>query len=209
MLKRTRGLAAVALVLVVAACGAGTPTAPPLNSERIEQVFGSYAVDVLYSDARLRVSSLYSSEDGVATTRTLAIVAWADTLDARLAAAHAAIQGGASLGATLQAAGWTVQKRNLLFLELPAGEPVSAKMRIAVGSALAAHGYALEVERGDLRLPYATIAELHHPAYLDRDTLEEIYGGVEPADAAAENGVRELIAEGLARIGSEPSEGLE
>ena len=31
-----------------------------LNSERIEQQFGSYGIDVLESDAEMRVSNLYS-----------------------------------------------------------------------------------------------------------------------------------------------------
>jgi hypothetical protein len=200
MLRAARGLAVLALALALLACSRGDPAAPPLNSERIEQVFGSYGIDVLYSDARLRVSSLYSTHDGVATTRTLAIVGYPAAVDARLAEAHAAIQGGASIGATFQSAGWTVAKRNLFFGVLTAPAGVSMRMRIPAGAALATHGYALAVTRGDLALDYATIAELHHPDYLDLEALTKSYGSVPLAEVGAGDVFRRLVDTGLARL---------
>jgi hypothetical protein len=202
MLSAWRGLAVLALALALLACGAGEPAAPPLNSERIEQIFGSYGIDVLYSDARLRISSLYSTHDGIGTTRTLAIVGYPAAVDARLAEVHAAIQGGASIGATFQSAGWTVVKRNLFFGVFTASAGVSTRMRIPAGAALATHGYALVVTRGDLALDYATIAELHHPDYLDLEALAEIYGAVLQAEAGegAGEGFRRFVDTGLARL---------
>jgi hypothetical protein len=57
-------------ILLLAAFGAAPITAQILNSERIEQTFGSYGIDVIASDALLRVSNLYSRHDGEKITRT-------------------------------------------------------------------------------------------------------------------------------------------
>jgi len=202
-LKFQRGLAALALALTLLGCDPGL-SAPPLNSERIEQVFGSYGVEVLSSDTMLRVSSLYSTDNGVHTTRTLAVVAWAPSGDPRLADAQAAILGGASIGATLEAAGWAVEKRNQFYGETRASEVLSRLMRIPPGSALATHGYGLVIEQDGRSSYYATIAEIHHPDYLDIETVEEIYGRVAPAAARAGD-LQQLVEEGLTRLASQPS----
>ena len=44
-----------------------------LNSERIAQRFGSYGIEVLESDGRVRVSNLYSNEQGGRICRTFAV----------------------------------------------------------------------------------------------------------------------------------------
>jgi hypothetical protein len=204
MLSVPRCLAAIAFALALFGCDPGAP-APPLNSERIEQVFGSYGVEVLFSDAILRVSSLYSTDDGVRTTRTLAVVAWPPVADPRLAAPQAAIQGGASIGATLEAAGWTVRKRNLFYGETPASAELGRLMRVPTGSMLATHGYSLIVERAGQSSYYATIAEIHHPDYLDLDTVDAIYGRAEPVDATTGPTIRSLVEEGLSRLAAQPS----
>ena len=58
MLKRLRSCAIGVLLLELAL--AASASAQILNSERIEQTFGSYGIDVLYSDEVLRLSNLYS-----------------------------------------------------------------------------------------------------------------------------------------------------
>ena len=63
--------------LFLSACSAG----PPLNSERITERYGNYAVEVVRSDGERRISRLYSVDAGVATTRTLAIVHFEATRD--------------------------------------------------------------------------------------------------------------------------------
>jgi len=212
--KRRHPVATLALALgcalaLVLGC-IGETAAQLLNSDRIEQVFGSYGVDVLVrAPEALRISSLYSTEGGIRTTRTLAIVAWPSAVDPGLADAHAAILAGASIGATLESAGWTVTKRNLYFGETPAPDSLSRLMRIPATPALATHGYVLSVTRGDLAVDYATIAELHHPAYLDLAMLEAIYGPVEPADAGQGAAVRQLVRNGLNRLVSLGSQGSE
>jgi hypothetical protein len=88
-------------------------------------------------------------------------------------------------------------------------------MRIPPGSTLAAHGYALAVARDEDDLHYATIAELHHPEYLDLAMLEEIYGEVDARDVAGVTflssvlALRRLVDQGLARLEALPSAGGE
>lgn len=195
-------LAAAVLCMALVAC---EPAPPPLNSERIEQVFGSYGVEVLMSDFGRRMSSLYSTDDGVRTTRTLAVVAWEPLAPASLADAHAAILGGASIGATLEAAGWVVVKRNYYYSETPASEEVSRLMRIPRGTMLATHGYGLAVVEDDQLFNYATIIEIHHPDYLDLETVESIYGSVLPDYALPE--IRLYVDQELARLDAQASRG--
>jgi hypothetical protein len=47
---------------------------PLLNSERISQRFGSYGIEILDASSDYRISNLFSDEDGLAITRTFAIV---------------------------------------------------------------------------------------------------------------------------------------
>ena len=208
-MRRCLAAIALALGLALGGCDFGAPAPPPLNSERIEQVFGSYGVEVLSSDEELRISSLYSTADGIRTTRTLAIVAWPAVIDASLAEPHAAIAAGASIGATLEAAGWTVAKHNLFIGWIDSPDRLSRLMRIPQGSLLTIHGYALAVTRGDDERLYATIAELHHPEYLDLEMIEDIYGEASPERVADAFALRILVDEGLAKLAALPSAGGE
>jgi hypothetical protein len=161
---------------LLAACSA---KAPLLNSERIEARFGSYAVTLLTQQDRWRVSSLESVDNGVATTRTLAVVRFAEPVPAELATVHARIRAGASLGASLQEAGWRVVKTDIDTgqLALTAAErDIATLMRVADDASLALHIYRLDAVSPDRHLVYATIAELHHPDYLRVDDVQAIYG---------------------------------
>jgi hypothetical protein len=170
--RRHLPLAALLLQTICAAIA----SAQILNSERIEQTFGSYGIDVLYSDETIRLSNLYSVHDGRRVTRTLAIVRYPDEVSPAFAAEHAAILEGGSIGATFKAAGWEVIKDYHQYFRSHLSPLLAEAMDVPVGTPMASHAYALEIARGDQRFDYALIVEIHHPDYLQEQDLVEIYG---------------------------------
>jgi len=148
-----------------------------LNSERIEQRYGNYGIEVLRADAGTRISNLYSEADGIRTMRTLAVVHFAEPMDPRLAAPHAEIAAGASIGATLERWGWRVSKKTLEICRSvpPVAVGYLAAMRIPGHPPLAVHRYRLLVSAGGRPVDYATISEIHHPDYLSLEDLRAIY----------------------------------
>jgi hypothetical protein len=188
-------------LLAGAELAAQAPARPPapagerrelLNSERIAQRFGSYAITVLESDGRVRVSNLYSEEEGGRICRTFAVVKYPVALDPAIAAEHGEIVGGGSIGAVFAAHGWKVGKTNLRFLELDAPPRVAQLMHVAPGTALAAHAYVLDVSKAGRTIEYALLVEIHHPDYLRLADLSAIYGS---ADAAGrESSLDALLA---------------
>ncbi len=156
-----------------------------LNSERIEQRFGSYGIDVLESGSEYRVSNLYSLDGSRRICRTFAVVRYPERVDPAFAAAHRAILAGGSIGAVLTAAGWHVEKRNLAFDSLSAGERVAKLMGIPAHTLLATHVYVLDIVKGTQRFQYAAIVEIHHPGYLSVEDLASIYGAPDPAGRQA------------------------
>jgi hypothetical protein len=171
----------VALALTVASAAPDQATAQPrgrelLNSERIEQAFGSYGVEVLASDGRTRITNLYSSDGGMMTCRTFAVVRLPAAIDAALAAEHAAITAGGSIGAVFAANGWRVVKTHLAFRDVAATPRLASLMRVPAGTRLAADAYVLDVEKQGRTLPYAALLEIHHPGYLTVADLARIYG---------------------------------
>jgi hypothetical protein len=188
-LRKTISVLLVSLLLASACASSGRETVSPatypeaqqplLNSERIRQRFGSYGIEVLQQDDRLRVSNLYSLETGARITRTLAVVLFPETIPAPLRAEHDAIKSGQSIGEELKKNGWTVQKQILYVGELAAASEfagVYAAMGEITAVDLAVHIYQLSVSKDGNRYPYATIAEIHHPEYLDLIELRAIYG---------------------------------
>lgn len=201
-----------ALVIVAAVLAAylgiaprSESAAPLLNSERIEQRFGSYGIDVLESDGGVRVSNLYSLEDGRKVCRTFAVVLYPAEVDPRYAAEHAAILAGGSIGAVFKQHGWTVTKKNLYFGTLTATPKVAALMHDEPGRSLAVHVYGLSVTRGDTTLPYVTIAEVHHPDYLTLDEVRSIYGGPDPVPAEAAGVVQRMLAVTAQKMAEAPA----
>jgi hypothetical protein len=171
------------LVVIVAACclGACASNGPTLNSDRIESTFGSYGVDVLRNDPTRRVSSLYSSTGANKTTRTYAVVEFAGERRSAYSREHALIEKGQSIGATFRDAGWSVDKQHLFIGEFEVPETYSTigdLMRIVLPETLATHAYLLIVSKDERSFNYATITEIHHPAYLDAADLNEIYGEI-------------------------------
>lgn len=163
-------------VLVLAACDSGTP---PLNSERIRQSFGSYGVEILQAYGGQRVSCLYSEDQASGKTcRTIAVVEFTQPVDNELLPEHERILTGQSIGEVFVDAGWRIDKRNLLIGETAASDwtfDLEKLMRIDTAQAIATHRYEFFVERGERRIHYATITEMHHPDYLDSEQLHSYY----------------------------------
>jgi hypothetical protein len=213
-----RALAALALAFAAAAslhvadgAAQAVPTAPRsseaapatgrplLNSERIAQRFGSYGIEVLASDSRVRVSDLYSEDGRTRTCRTFAVVVYPAAIDAAIAVEHDEIARGGSIGAVFAAHGWQVVKNNLRYFEVDAPERVAGLMRISPGARLAAHAYQLDVAKAGRSIEYALLVEIHHPDYLRLDDLRSIYG---PADALGrERALDDLVSTALAAAG--------
>lgn len=184
------GLVVVGLMLV--AC-ASTDTA--LNSDRIERAFGNYGVEILRADETRRVTSLHSSDSTGKTTRTYAVVQYRGTPHALIAAEHAKILKGGSIGATFRAAGWEIDKQHVFIGELEVPKTyteIASLMRVSLPESLAAHSYLFNVRRDERTLQYATITEIHHPDYLDAATLESIYGEI-IYDDSNRDGVHDFI----------------
>ena len=188
-------IVAIALLVQPPALGQA-PARELLNSERIAANFGTYGIEVLEQDERVRVSNLYSfPRAGDRTCRTFAVVQYAPSIDAAIKAEHAAIVAGGSMGAVFAAKGWQVRKRHLSYVEVPATAKLAALMRIAVDTPLAEDVYALDVVKAGRTIPYATIVEIHHPSYLRVADLKKIYG---PVDVAQSESLAASAARALA-----------
>ncbi|QOC22870.1 hypothetical protein IC757_01505 [Wenzhouxiangella sp. AB-CW3] len=169
-----------------------------LNSERIEQKFGSYGIEVLDQTGEVRVATLHSREAVGTVTRTFAVTRFHDPVDPRLAEAHQRIRDGASIGATLAGDGWEVGREHIWTGELPAGSRLEPLMGEAPGTRLAVHVFDLTARRGGEALLYATIAEVHHPDHLDQTALEDLFGQHE----AATDRSAQLLHHVLAQMGT-------
>lgn len=163
--------------MLLGAAVAASACAPPLNSERIADRFGSYEIEGLGASGEVRVSSLASRHGGRRVTRTLAVVTFPETVDPRVANEHARIVAGGSIGAVFREAGWAISKPLLAVGEFRASQPaVGRLMALELPVTLALHAYRFEVGRDGVTIPYATIVELHHPEYLGRADVARIYG---------------------------------
>jgi len=149
---------------------------PLLNSERIEQKFGSYGIDVLKNSPAIRVSNLYSLHDGRKICRTFAAVNYPALVDPQYVGEHEQIVGGQSMGAVFVRNGWVVEKRHRYFGTLPMTEGLSRLMGGASAEHVAVHIYVLAIEKAGFSFEYASIAEIHHPGYLGLEDLRDIYG---------------------------------
>jgi hypothetical protein len=166
----------------------------PLNSERIEQRFGSYGIEVLQSSGVLRISDLYSGSGDSRVTRTFAVVRYPDAVPPALAEAHREILAGGSIGAVLAARGWRVDKYNRAFDEVHASAGLRRMMRLQGAEELALHIYVLQAAQGDVAFDYALIAEVHHPDYLSLRDVRRIYGPVPPLDATQQASLTQMRA---------------
>ena len=167
-----------------------------LNSERIEERFGNYGIEVLSQDGKLRRSNLFSTHAGSRICRTYAVVQFMDSPPLEIQASHQAVLAGRSLGSTFRDAGWAIGKDSLFVGGFSLTNPDSEilrLMRLAPGARLAMHAYRLVLERESESVHYATIIEVHHPDYLGLDELRELYD-VAATDEADERVVAAFVA---------------
>ena len=149
-----------------------------LNSEKITEKFGSYDIDVLLSDHRIRVSSLYSTHQGKKLTRTFAVVHCPAVVNVLFATEHQEIVEGQSIGAVFKRHGWQIEKRSVFFDEIEASTdyaPVYALMGGIDPVPLAMHIYVMVIEKDGGKFRYGTLAEVHHPDYLNLRALKAVY----------------------------------
>jgi hypothetical protein len=166
------------LSVVAAAMSACALEPELLNSERIEGRFGSYGIEVLSSESGLRRSNLYSTDNGIRTCRTYAVVRFTGESSTLVDTEHEQILAGNSIGAIFKANGWSIHKESLyvgtMRLEKGAGQ-IADLMRVDIDTEVAMHIYRLLLEKDGQALEYATIMEMHHPEYLVKNDLDEMY----------------------------------
>jgi len=182
----------VPLSVLAAALSACVVEPELLNSERIESQFGSYGIEVLSYENGIRRSSLYSSDDGQQTCRTYAVVRFDDVPDSIIGDEHAMILAGNSIGEIFKANGWEIYKETRYVGELRLPEDdrsLRQLMRLQDAQAVAMHVYRLYLKKDDQVIEYATIIEVHHPQYLDRKRLADLY----IVDAPVRLGEHELV----------------
>ncbi len=139
-----------------------------MNSEEIKARFGSYHVNVLEQDQTSRLANLYSTHDGVAVCRTLAITRFSQPISAALGEADKRIRAGQSIGNTLQQAGLLMSREVTVEATTPCGQQFSALCAhtVLVGSPVYLRVYRLHAGTEPQCLtPYAIIAEAHHPEH--------------------------------------------
>ena len=180
----SRAVAIVATVTLLALLALGACASAPdatLNSERIQQTFGSYGVEVLSSSDTDRVSSLYSDTELGPVTRTFAVVEFARAPNVAYLDEHRRIVSGHSIGATFKSAGWEIDKRHVFIgeFDVPQRFDLLARlMQIGLPATLAAHVYRFNISKDGRSFDYATIVEVHHPDYLDTAELKSLYGEI-------------------------------
>ena len=149
-----------------------------LNSERIQQQFGSYGVDVLTNEPGLRRSSLYSVAEDDRICRTYAIVRFVGEMDDSYSLEHTKVLEGNSLGNVFKTNGWDIRKQTLhigsISINATDGQ-IFDLMRLVAERSLALHVYQLLLAKNKQIFEYATILEVHHPDYLIESELLDIY----------------------------------
>lgn len=171
----------VPLPVLAAALTACTIEPELLNSERIEERFGSYGIEVLDSEPGMRRSNLYSLNGGVPVCRTYAVVQFTDGQNPMIGAEHAQILAGDSIGAIFKANGWAIHKQTLhvgtveLGNELDGGQQIVAMMRLPEPRTVAMHAYRLILKKDGQAVDYGIIVEVHHPEYLAIDELSSLF----------------------------------
>ncbi len=191
--RGNRTLSPAVLAAALSACATETVL---LNSERIEQQFGSYGIDVLASAAGLRRSSLYSIAGDERICRTYAVVRFADKPDTSYSPEHAKVLAGNSLGEVFKANAWSIHKQTQYIGSFhidTSRTEISTLMRLSGKQELALHVYQLLLAKNDRVFEYATLLEAHHPDYLSAADLLEFYPYDDSGSLAADS-LTECIA---------------
>jgi hypothetical protein len=121
-------------------------------------------------------------------------------VDPAISGEHEAILAGGSIGATFQAAGFEVIKRNIAWIEDDARADAGRLMGIEPQTTLAIHVYGFDVVSDGHRFVYATIAEMHHPDYLGIGDLRAIYPSESEADLRVTGDALALIMAGRRKL---------
>jgi len=148
------------------------------NSDRIRLKFGNYGIEVIENDLRIRVSNLFSTDTGVKTIRTFAVVMYPAEIETAFEKEHESIIDGQSIGIVFKEHGWQINKHHHYIGELDAVSDCSAVRAVFgdIGSIKPViHVYSLNIRKGKAGFHYASIAEVHHPAYLGLEELKAIY----------------------------------
>jgi hypothetical protein len=173
------------------------------NSERIRMKFGNFGIEVLESDAGIRVSNLYSTHDNVRISRTFAVVAYPENIEPAFRKEHDAIIDGQSIGIVFKNNGWVIEKHHQYFgeIELPlhlfgiaSHSSETDKARSAI------HVYSLIVKKGESEFQYASIAEVHHPEFLQLQDLASIFGSEFENHRDKKGGIGEILDKIESRI---------
>jgi hypothetical protein len=149
-----------------------------LNSERIRQKYGSYGVELIYSDSTTRITNLFSDDSIRKVMRTYAIVFYPALVDSNVINEHNLILAGGSIGQVFKENGWSITKQSIYWGEITTSErfkEIYAMMDETDSSNLAIYVYTFTVEKGGKNFDYATIAEVYHPHYLSLEDLRRIY----------------------------------
>lgn len=192
---RNNPIPSIVLAAALGACGVQPEL---LNSERIQQRFGSYGVEVLQQDDGVRRSNLYSVDNGVRVCRTYALVKFIVPVNAELSATHKAVVGGQSIGTSFSTAGWRIRKETIFVgsMRLPGPQHAIARlMHLDDAASLGLHAYRLILRKGAQTVYYATIIESHHPHYITETELSELYAEAMSAhlDSAEIDALVELV----------------
>jgi len=150
------------------------------NSDRIRLKFGNYGIEVVENDPRIRVSKLFSSSASVKTNRTFAVVMYPALIEPAFRNEHEAIINGQSIGIVFKESGWQIEKRHQYIGELEPLSDISGVHSVFgdIGEIQPViHVYSLIVKKDNAQFHYASIAEVHHPDYLELEELKAICGG--------------------------------
>jgi hypothetical protein len=158
--------------------------------------YGSYGIDIIENRNKIRISNLYSTENGIKTNRTFAVVAFPRLIEAAFKNEHEAIINGQSIGVVFEQNGWEIKKNHLYFGEIDMATEHygdhSLFSDIGTGHP-AIHVYSLVVAKDDAEFEYAAIAEVHHPDFLQLEDLQAIYGQGSSSKLAPDESVSNFL----------------
>ena len=126
-------------------------------------------VQVLHQDAATRLASLCSRHDDTDICRTLAVTRFTTPTPEPLQQVDTVIRQGHSIGSTLEQAGQHLSREIIAEASVPCGDAFTALTAQTVkrDELLSLRLYRLDAGPDPAALmPYATIAEAHHPEHV-------------------------------------------